>query len=151
MDPQQRILLQVAYHALEDSGYVPNSTRNFDTETFGCFIGASTHDYVQNLRNDIDVYYSTGFFHFFFFFISVSLTKFKGTLNSFLSGRLSYCLGLSGPSLVVDTACSSSIVAFHQASRALMNRDCDSALVGAVNIISSPDVRLFFLLRSRSK
>jgi acyl transferase domain-containing protein len=147
MDPQQRILLQVAYEALEDSGYVPNSTRSFNTETFGCFIGAATLDYVQNLRNDIDVYYSTGF-SFFSFFVSISLTKFKGTLNSFLSGRLSYCLGLSGPSLVVDTACSSSIVALHQASRVLMNRDCDSALVGAVNIISSPDVCLFLLLES---
>jgi acyl transferase domain-containing protein len=62
MDPQQRILLQVAYQALEDSGYVPNSTRSFDTETFGCFMGAATLDYVQNLRNDVDVYYSTGFF-----------------------------------------------------------------------------------------
>jgi acyl transferase domain-containing protein len=87
----------------------------------------------------------------FFNYVWLSLTKFKGTLNSFLSGRLSYCLGLSGPSLVVDTACSSSIVALHQASRALMNRDCASALVGAVNIISSPDVRLFLLLWSRSK
>ena len=76
MDPQQRILLQVAYQALEDSGYVPNSTLSFNTETFGCFIGAATLDYVQNLRNDIDVYYSTGFV--LFFFISISLTKFKG-------------------------------------------------------------------------
>ena len=92
---------------------------------------------------------------FSLFSISISLTKFKleGTLTSFLSGRLSYCLGLSGPSLVVDTACSSSIVALHQASRALMSRDCDSALVGAVNTISSPDVCLFLLssLRSHSK
>ena len=72
MDPQQRVLLQVAYEALEDSGYVPDSTRSFDTETFGCFIGAATHDYVQNLRNDVDVYYSTGIF---FFYISISLTK----------------------------------------------------------------------------
>ena len=65
MDPQQRILLQVAYQALEDSGYVPNSTRSFNAETFGCFIGAATLDYVQNLRNDVDVYYSTGFFPLF--------------------------------------------------------------------------------------
>jgi acyl transferase domain-containing protein len=64
MDPQQRILLQVAYQALEDSGYIPNSTRSFNTETLGCFIGAATLDYVQNLRNDIDVYYSTGFLIF---------------------------------------------------------------------------------------
>ena len=49
---------------------------------------------------------------------------------------------------MVDTACSSSIVALHQASRALMSRDCDCALVGAVNIISSPDVGLFLFLGS---
>jgi acyl transferase domain-containing protein len=60
MDPQQRILLQVAYEALEDSGYVPHATPSFNPENFGCYIGAATHDYVQNLRNDIDVYYSIG-------------------------------------------------------------------------------------------
>jgi acyl transferase domain-containing protein len=60
MDPQQRVLLHAAYEALEDSGYVPNATPSFRQETFGCFIGVATHDYVQNLRNDIDVYYSTG-------------------------------------------------------------------------------------------
>ena len=78
MDPQQRILLQVAYQALEDSGYVPNSTRTFGMETFGCFIGAATLDYVQNLRNDIDVYYSTGFFSFFFFSSQLVLQSSKG-------------------------------------------------------------------------
>ncbi|KAF9483554.1 ketoacyl-synt-domain-containing protein [Pholiota conissans] len=122
MDPQQRILLQVGYEALEDAGYVPNSSPTFNPDKLGCFIGAATHDYVHNLRNEIDVYYSTG------------------TLAAFLSGRLSYCLGLSGPSMVVDTACSSSMVAIHQAVRALMNRDCDAALAGGVNVISSPDM-----------
>lgn len=60
MDPQQRILLQVGYQALENAGYVPDATSTFNPDTFGCFIGAATHDYAQNLRNDIDVYYSTG-------------------------------------------------------------------------------------------
>ncbi|PFH47919.1 hypothetical protein AMATHDRAFT_6301 [Amanita thiersii Skay4041] len=124
MDPQQRLLLHTAYEALEDSGYVPNSTPTSNPERFGCYIGASTHDYALNLKNDIDVYYSTG------------------TLKAFLSGRISYAMGLSGPSMVVDTACSSSIVALYQAARALMNRDCDAALVGGVNIISSPDMFL---------
>jgi len=59
MDPQQRILLQVAYEALEDSGYTPCGSPSFSPETFGCYIGAATHDYVHNLRNDIDVYYTT--------------------------------------------------------------------------------------------
>ncbi|KAG5652522.1 Type I Iterative PKS, partial [Sphagnurus paluster] len=124
MDPQQRILLHTAYEALEDSGYVPNSTPTSRPEAFGCYIGVATHDYIQNLREEIDVYYS------------------PGTLKAFLSGRISYAMQLGGPSLVVDTACSSSIVAVYQGARALMNRDCDSALVGGVNIISSPDMFL---------
>jgi hypothetical protein len=60
MDPQQRILLQVAYEALENAGYVPNSTPTWQTDTVGCYIGVATHDYLQNLRDEIDVYYSTG-------------------------------------------------------------------------------------------
>lgn len=60
MDPQQRLLLHCAHHALEDSGYVPNATPSFNTETFGCYVGSATEDYVQNLRDEIDVYYSTG-------------------------------------------------------------------------------------------
>lgn len=60
MDPQQRLLLHCAHHALEDSGYVPNATPSFDPETFACYVGAATEDYVQNLRDEIDVYYSTG-------------------------------------------------------------------------------------------
>lgn len=60
MDPQQRILLHVAYHALEDAGYVPDATSTFNPDMFGCYVGAATNDYVQNLRNDVDVYYSTG-------------------------------------------------------------------------------------------
>lgn len=60
MDPQQRILLHAAYEALEDSGYVPNATPTSRPEMFGCYIGVATGDYIQNLRDEIDVYYSTG-------------------------------------------------------------------------------------------
>lgn len=63
-----------------------------------------------------------------------------GTLRAFLSGRISYAMGFGGPSEVVDTACSSSLVAMHQACRALLNRDCNAALAGGVNVITSPDV-----------
>ncbi|KAF8630985.1 hypothetical protein AX15_002695 [Amanita polypyramis BW_CC] len=124
MDPQQRILLHTAYEALENAGYVPNSSPTFHPDRFGCFIGAATQDYVHNLKDDIDVYYSTG------------------TLRAFLSGRISYAMQLNGPSMVVDTACSSSIAAVYQGARALMNRDCDAVMVGGINVISSPDMFL---------
>ena len=60
MDPQQRLLLQVTYHALENAGYVPGATETFVPETFATYVGVATNDYVQNLRNNADVYYSTG-------------------------------------------------------------------------------------------
>ncbi len=63
-----------------------------------------------------------------------------GTLRAFLSGRISHAMGFGGPSVVVDTACSSSLVAIHQACRALLNGDCNAALAGGVNVITSPDV-----------
>ncbi|CAG8892509.1 unnamed protein product [Penicillium egyptiacum] len=122
MDPQQKLLLQGALRALDDAGYVPNATPSFQTDTMGCYIGVATDDYVQNLMNDIDVYSSTG------------------TLRAFLSGKISYAFGWSGPSLVTDTACSSSLVSIALACRALANGDCSAALVGGVNAITSPDM-----------
>ncbi|KAI0055306.1 polyketide synthase [Artomyces pyxidatus] len=124
MDPQARVLLHTAYEAMEDAGYVPHATPTFAPESIGCYIGVATGDYVQNLRNDIDVYYSTG------------------TLRAFLSGRISYAMQLGGPSVVIDTACSSSLVAIYQACRALMNRDCNAAMAGGVNVVTSPDMFL---------
>lgn len=148
MDPQQRLLLHASYQALEDAGYVANSTPSFRQETFGVYVGAATHDYLENLRNEIDVFYSTGKLSLFFACIRTVLSDVPcfflhaGTLGAFLSGRISYAMQFGGPSVVIDTACSSSVVAVYQGCRALMNRDCNSALVGGVNIISSPDVGL---------
>ncbi|KAF7327230.1 hypothetical protein MKEN_00300100 [Mycena kentingensis (nom. inval.)] len=102
----------------------PSAAYTSPHRTFGCYIGAATADYVQNLKDEVDVYYSTG------------------TLRAFLSGRISFAMQLSGPSMVVDTACSSSNVALYLGARALMNGDCNAALVGGVNSISSPDMFL---------
>ncbi|KAF2818864.1 ketoacyl-synt-domain-containing protein [Ophiobolus disseminans] len=124
MDPQQRLLLHAAFEAMEDAGYAPDSTPSFQRESTSVFVGAATLDYVDNTRNDIDVYYS------------------PGTLRAFLSGRIAYAYQLKGPSVVVDTACSSSTVALYQACRALQAGDCTSALAGGVNVISSPDMYL---------
>ncbi|TRX93222.1 hypothetical protein FHL15_005801 [Xylaria flabelliformis] len=122
MDPQHRLLLQAAFEALEDSGYCPDSTPSFQRDSFGVFVGVATNDYVDNLRQDIDVYYS------------------PGTLRGFLSGRISYAFNFLGPSIVVDTACSSSIVALYQACQALRSGECTAALAGGVNTITSPDM-----------
>ncbi|KAL4900541.1 hypothetical protein BDW74DRAFT_182627 [Aspergillus multicolor] len=124
MDPQQKILLQGAVHALDDAGYVPHSTPSFDPRTMGCYIGIATDDYVQNLQHDIDVYYTTG------------------TLRAMLSGKISYAFGWSGPSLVIDTACSSSLVSIALACRALEAGECSTALAGGANVITSPDMYL---------
>lgn len=61
MDPQQRIVLHAAYTALENSGYVSNATPTSRPDKFGCYVGSATQDYIQNLKDDIDVcYYRQG-------------------------------------------------------------------------------------------
>jgi len=60
MDPQQRILLHVAHEALENAGYVPDSTKSWKRGGFGCFIGAATGDWADCLREQADLYHSTG-------------------------------------------------------------------------------------------
>jgi acyl transferase domain-containing protein len=62
MDPQQKLVLQGAKLALDDAGFVANSTPSSQCDTTACFIGAATDDYVQNLSSHVDVYYSTGMF-----------------------------------------------------------------------------------------
>ena len=118
MDPQHRLLLEVAWEALEDAGYASESLTGSRT---GVFIGIYTSDYANLFEfADIDAYMSTG--------------------NSFSAavGRLSYVFGLQGPCMPVDTACSSSIVAIHQACQSLRNRESHMALAGGVNLILSP-------------
>ncbi len=66
MDPQSRVLLHAAHAAMEDAGYAEDSTPSFQRKSFGCYIGAATGDYTDNLRNDIDVYYSPGKQHVWF-------------------------------------------------------------------------------------
>jgi acyl transferase domain-containing protein len=122
MDPQQRILLETAWEALEDGGQVPASLRGSST---GVFVGISTHDYEllqssPDERTDIDIYSTTG-----------------GVL-SIAANRISYCLDLHGPSLAVDTACSSSLVAVHLACESLWNGTSSLALVGGVNALLAP-------------
>ncbi len=126
MDPQQRMLLETAWRALEDAGVQIDKLPGSET---GVFIGISHSDYhgIQKFgRPDIDVHTSTG-----------------GAL-SIASNRLSHRFDLRGPSLSVDTACSSSLVALDLACQAIRNGSCEMALCGGVNAILTPDVTVTF-------
>lgn len=122
LDPQQRLLLEVAWEALEHACISPQSLQDSAT---GVFIGIAAFDYGLLMANrlshaQIDASTTTGIFH------------------SPAAGRLSYCLGLRGPSLAIDTACSSSLVAIHLACESLRRGECNLALVGGVNLMLAP-------------
>ena len=123
MDPQQRLLLEVSYSALENAGQAPDKLSGSQS---GVFIGISAHDYEQlGGLSDIDVYTATG------------------NALSIAAGRLSYFLGLEGPTLAVDTACSSSLVAVHLACQSLRAGECRLALAGGVQLILSPQTTIW--------
>ncbi|HEX6509318.1 MAG TPA: beta-ketoacyl synthase N-terminal-like domain-containing protein, partial [Chloroflexota bacterium] len=120
LDPQQRVLLEVTWEALEEAGVPLEQIAGSNT---GVFIGISHTDYSDlqcALGLDPGAYYGTGQSH------------------SLAANRLSYIFDLHGPSLAIDTACSSSLVAAHLACGSLRRNECDLALVGGVNLILTP-------------
>jgi phthiocerol/phenolphthiocerol synthesis type-I polyketide synthase C len=120
MDPQQRILLELTWHALEDAGIAPLSLAG---RNVGVYIGASMVDYQSGASHDPAVMES----HFM-----------TGNSLSILSNRISYAFDLHGPSFTLDSACSSSFVAVNQAMAALRDGEIDMAVVGGVNLLLSP-------------
>ncbi|HMD83203.1 MAG TPA: beta-ketoacyl synthase N-terminal-like domain-containing protein, partial [Terriglobia bacterium] len=119
MDPQQRLVLEVSWEALESAGQAPDMLVGSQT---GVFLGISKNEYAHLLGDpqEVDVYTPTG------------------NALSVAAGRLSYVLGLQGPNLAVDTACSSSLVAVHLAIQSLRIGECQMALAGGVNLLLSP-------------
>ncbi|CEM36439.1 unnamed protein product, partial [Vitrella brassicaformis CCMP3155] len=129
MDPQQRLILEVAYGAFADAGMTKEALSGSST---GVFIGACTHDW--SILNNLAIYAIV-------YGNQVSdVSAFMGTssASSIISNRLSYAMGLKGPSLCVDTACSSSLVACDMAVRSLRQGGCDTALVGGVHLMIAP-------------
>src|SRR6516225_7916876 len=119
MDPQHRLLLEVAWEALENAGIPLDAIRGTQASVF---VGLTANDYsatfLGRMRPDeIDAYIPFG------------------NAPNFAAGRLSYFLGIQGPALVVDTACSSSLVAVHLACESLRRRESDTALSAGVNLI----------------
>ena len=122
LDPQQRMLLETSWEALEHAGLDPVRLRGSRTGVYG---GVCGHDYealVATLGDDP----------------SLNLYRSTGVAASTAVGRVAFALGLEGPAITVDTACSSSLVAVHQAAAALRSGEADLALAGGVNAI--PDV-----------
>ncbi|MEO8696545.1 MAG: SDR family NAD(P)-dependent oxidoreductase, partial [Acidimicrobiales bacterium] len=121
MDPQQRMLLEVTWQALERAAIAPGSLAGTRTAVY---VGLSSTDYFQ-----------------------VQMRRGSGTIDGYLAsgsapsvaaGRIAYTLGLRGPALSIDTACSSSLVAVHLAVQALRRGECDAAIGAGVNLILSP-------------
>jgi acyl transferase domain-containing protein/acyl-CoA synthetase (AMP-forming)/AMP-acid ligase II len=124
MDPQQRILLETTWEALEDAGLDPQA----GTRNVGVFVGISSNDYgrLQGDASTLDAYVGTG------------------NALSIAANRISYAFDFRGPSLAVDTACSSSLVAIHLACESIRRGESDLAVAAGVNLILSPDLTVNF-------
>lgn len=122
IDPQHRLLLEVAWESLEHAGIAPDTLQESPT---GVFVGLSTLDYYRRafaVPERLGPYSATG------------------TFASAGAGRISYVLGLQGPCLALDTACSSSLVAVHSACQSLRLGECNMALAGGVSLMVSPEL-----------
>ncbi|MFG2358306.1 beta-ketoacyl synthase N-terminal-like domain-containing protein, partial [Streptomyces sp. NPDC048521] len=117
VDPQQRLVLELAWEALEDAGVLPATLSGSRT---GVFVGAMHDDYAALLQRR-----GTG---------AVTPHSATGLNRGVLANRVSYTLGLNGPSLAVDTAQSSALVAVHLACESLRRGECDLAIAGGVNL-----------------
>ena len=119
LDPQQRLFLECAWEALEDAGHPPAA----EPGRVGVFAGTGLNTYLMNLASRPEILEALGGYQ-----VLIASDK------DFLATRVSYKLGLRGPSLAVQTACSTSLVAVHLACRSLLADECELALAGGVSV-----------------
>ncbi len=122
MDPQQRLMLQNCWHAIENAAIDP---RSLSGSRCGVFIGCGSTDYHDRSREH-----------------RLSTQGFTGSAMSILAARIAYFLNLQGPCLSIDTACSSSLVAIATACENLQARNCDLALAGGVAVMAGPTMHV---------
>ena len=123
MDPAQHLMLELCWEGFEQAGYTRSQLSGSST---GVFLGVSNNGATNGRPPDLKGY------------------SIAGSASATMAGRLSYTLGLQGPSLTVDTACSSSLVATHLACNALRQGECDMALVGGVSLLLTPGIHVEF-------
>jgi acyl transferase domain-containing protein/NAD(P)-dependent dehydrogenase (short-subunit alcohol dehydrogenase family)/acyl carrier protein len=124
MDPQQRVLMEVSWEALEDAGIDPQSLAGSET---GVFIGGFMLDNKLTQLSPLNRH-------------TISASTAVGMTLTMLSNRISYLYDLRGPSMTIDTACSASMVALDQACHSLWNGNSKLALVGGVNLMHRPEI-----------
>jgi amino acid adenylation domain-containing protein/thioester reductase-like protein len=125
MDPAQRVMLETCWEGFERAGYTTEQLRGSQTGVYIGVCNISAHSTSRNLE-DLDGYDITG------------------SAGGTISGRVSYVLGLEGPTLTVDTACSSSLVTTHLACNALRQGECDMAVSGGVTLLLNPGMHVEF-------
>ncbi|MBV9381609.1 MAG: type I polyketide synthase, partial [Streptosporangiaceae bacterium] len=122
IDPQQRILLEVSWEALEDAGIPPHTLRGTGT---GVFVAANSHDYGDRLMADLP---------------RLEAWAVNGAYAFGIANRVSFTLDLRGPSMAIDTACAGSLTALHAACQHLWRAETDLAIAGGVNVMAAPGI-----------
>jgi acyl transferase domain-containing protein/enoyl-CoA hydratase/carnithine racemase len=120
IDPQQRVFLQECWRAIESAGHAPSSLAE---RNCGVYVGCGGGDYVRVLGE---------------YGQDTAGAAFMGSSNAILAARIAYQLNLKGPALAIDTACSSSLVAVHLACESLRAGECELALAGGINLLTTP-------------